>query len=247
MASSRDELGQILARDVAAQLRAVIAENDQAILAVSGGSTPKPLFESLQNEPIDWSKIVVTLVDERWVPVSDSLSNERLVQELLLSNLPAAKFVSLYHAAESVEESLDAVLVDYCAVTNSPIDNPKPFDVVVLGMGGDGHTASFFPDAENISELVSFEQTKPLLICESPSTQVPRVTWSAPRLLDTSFLALHFCGADKWGVFIEAQQLGSIAELPIRVAIRGAAIRGAAIRGAADHKQNSPLRVYYAD
>ena len=228
-AESRDALGQLLADDLVTHLQSCIDQNGHVVLAVSGGSTPKPLFTALQQSSLDWSKIVITLVDERWVPLDHELSNGALVKQTLLDDLPVATFVPLYQPANSVDESLTAVLDSYRAANNGHLSE---FDAVVLGMGGDGHTASFFPDADNIEELVSLDHEVPLLTCESPSTQVPRVTWSAPMLLNTSFLALHFCGADKFEVYEQACQSGPITELPIRVAI---------------HQHQTPLNIYYSD
>lgn len=231
-ASDQCELADQLSEVVAQELRAAVAARGRAIIAFSGGSTPIPLFQALCRREVPWSSVVMTLVDERWVPESDALSNAALLRKNLLSALPETKFVPLYRSATSVTESLPLVLQDYAQQTHSSISHPASFDVVVLGMGGDGHTASFFPDAENISSLVDIEQEAALLTCESASTQVPRVTWSLPKLLDTGLLALHFTGAEKRKVFEQATQAGAATELPIRAAI---------------HQQHVPLNVFYAE
>ena len=83
-------------------------------------------------------------------------------------------------------------------------------------MGKDGHTASFFPDANNIAELIDINSELALLSCNSPSTQVERVTWSLPMLLNTQFLALHFTGEDKKAVFEKACEGDDATALPIR-------------------------------
>src|SRR5690606_4140218 len=86
-----------LAHDVAAMLRAGIAERGKASLVVSGGSTPKPFFEALRHTEIEWDKVVITLADERWVDADHDDSNEKLVREFLLPE--GATFVSLKNSA----------------------------------------------------------------------------------------------------------------------------------------------------
>lgn len=226
-------LAENLAGEVALQIGNAIADNGIAVIALSGGSTPKPLFQTLAQHDVDWAKVVITLVDERWVPATHDLSNAAFMQEHLLDLLPQdATFVPLYQPAQTVEASRPLVLQSFCAATGSPIDSPRKFDIVILGMGSDGHTASFFPDAENIADLIALDAPNPLLTCISPSTQVERITWSLPKLLEASYLVLHFTGREKLAVFDRAAAGGDVAKLPIRTAI---------------FQTETPLNVYYAD
>ncbi len=226
-------LAENLAGELVVHIDQAIAEKGSAVIALSGGSTPKPLFNVLADHQVDWSKVIITLVDERWVPTSHSLSNAAFMQQHLLSSLPnEVRFVPLYQAAQTVEASRSLVVNDYCQITDSSVETMRAFDVVVLGMGGDGHTASFFPDADNIHELVDINSREPLLTCNSPSTQVERITWSLPTLLNTGFLALHFIGKDKLSVFEQAVNGDDLAALPIRSAI---------------FQDSTALNVYYAD
>jgi len=228
-----DSLAENLAGELIVKISNAVAEKGLAVIALSGGSTPKPLFKALAAHDVDWSKVVITLVDERWVPESHELSNAAFMQRYLLDSLPnETRFVPLYQDAASVEASIPAVLGQYCHATHSTTEQPRAFDVVILGMGGDGHTASFFPDAKNVAQLVDSTHNQPLLTCISPSTQVERITWSLPRLLDTDFLALHFTGEGKKEVFDQACEGHDATELPIRSVIFQDAI---------------PLDVYYAD
>lgn len=236
-AASADELASTLAQSLAEQIARSIEQKGSAVLALSGGSTPKPLFKALGKLPIDWSKVLITLVDERWVDSSHELSNEAFMQRYLLGDLTSeAQFISLYQAAESAQHSLKAVLTDYCLQTNSSIDAPREFDVVVLGMGGDGHTASFFPDADNIAAMLNPMASDYLFSCESPSTQVERITWSLPMLLSTSLLALHITGKDKKAVFERALENGDSLEQISRLPIRSVLFQ-----------DQTPFTVYYAD
>ena len=227
------DLADTLATNVHTQIEKSIAEQGSAVLALSGGSTPKPFFKALAAKTLDWSKVVITLVDERWVDESHELSNALFLHENLLQHLSdEVSFVPLYHPALSLEESFDTVIKTYCERTGSSVRQPRKLDIVILGMGGDGHTASFFPDASNIASLVDANDSSFLATCDSPSTQVPRITWTLNTLLNTSFLALHFTGCSKRQVFEQALVAGAHTELPIRSAI---------------FQDMVPLNIYYAD
>lgn len=230
-------LAELLAHDLVTQIETSIARKGLAVLALSGGSTPKPLFKALAKLEVDWANVLITLVDERWVDSSHALSNEAFLKRYLLNDLSDdVRFVSLYQAAGTAQQSLTAVLADYCVQTKSTIDAPRELDAVVLGMGGDGHTASFFPDADNIATMLNPDASNALYSCHSPSTQVARITWSLPMLLNTSFLALHMTGNDKKSVFERAAKNGDgiehISRLPIRSTL---------------FQDQTPLNVYYAD
>ena len=123
-------LAEGLALNVAKQLSEAIAARGNAVLVVSGGRSPVAFFQHLAKQELDWSKVVVTLADERWVPVEHADSNAGLLKQYLLKG-PAAKaqFLSLYSAAASVEqaaEQADRLLAEL-----------PPIDVLVLGMGDD--------------------------------------------------------------------------------------------------------------
>jgi 6-phosphogluconolactonase len=231
--SQRDQLINELATVMHDHIKLMIKENGRAIVGLSGGSTPKPLFVELAKRDIDWSKVIITLVDERWVDVGHPLSNAALVDDYLLSAIPSsATFIPLYQKAKDAESSLAAVLDEYCKSTESSLDNPAPIDLVILGMGGDGHTASFFPDANNIAEMIDPESGRYLYSCTSPSTQVHRITWSLSHLLRAVKILLHIEGESKKNVFQSAILDTDAQQLPIRSVI---------------FQQHTPLQVYYAD
>jgi len=230
-------LADSLATDLATHITNSIGQKGSAVIALSGGSTPKPLFDSLTKLDIDWSKVLITLVDERWVDRTHGLSNEAFVQRYLLDYLPSSvEFFPLYRASDSAKQSLSEVLAEYCAQTKSRPVSPRSFDAVVLGMGGDGHTASFFPDADNIDELVDQNAPNYLYSCDSQTTQVERITWSLPMLLDASFLALHFTGPEKEAVFNRAIQTGDGADATRRLPIRSVLFQN-----------RTTVNVYYAN
>jgi 6-phosphogluconolactonase len=193
-----DELADALADRVASALTNAIDARGVAVLAVSGGSTPKRFFEALSHRSITWDKVVVTLVDERFVPETDERSNAALVKaKLLTGKAAAARFVPLFSEAANVD---DAARAAFTAINTLPL----PFDVVILGMGTDGHTASFFPNAANLSALLDPASTETVMPVHAQSADEPRLTISLARLLEARFLALHIEGAAKRAVLEEA-------------------------------------------
>ncbi len=196
--ASPDELAERLADRIAAILQGAVEQRGQATLAVSGGRTPERLFSALSRRDIAWGKIVVTLVDERFVPQSDSRSNARLVAEkLCVANAAAASFVSLYRPAANVEEAARFAELSVAGL-------PRPFDVVVLGMGADGHAASFFPDAPDLEELLENRNRGSVLPVVAASAGEPRLTLSLQLLCAARFIALHIEGEEKKRVLREA-------------------------------------------
>lgn len=200
-----------LARHVATQLREAIAARGRAVIAVSGGSTPKAFFAQLSSESLDWPAVTVTLVDERWVPDTDDRSNAKLVQSTLLQNAAAtANFVPLYTGAASPKAGLAEVEAHIAAL-------PTPFDVVVLGMGDDGHTASFFPGGDHLAEATDPHGTVKAWPMHATGAGEPRITLSLPVLLDTRALYLLVCGAGKRDLLAAVQQGADAAKnYPVR-------------------------------
>lgn len=210
----RDALAEALAQTVAERLSAGIAERGTASLAVSGGSTPAKFFAVLSHHAeVVWEKVIVTLVDERWVHDFSDRSNARLVKGALLRG-PAieAKFVPLYSGGDEPDASL-------IARTNAALAAvPRPFDAVILGMGNDGHTASFFPGGDTLKEAL--EGAGPALAIRAPGAGEPRVTLSLSRLLETRGLYLHIEGEEKSKVLDKALGDGPVEDMPIRAVLR---------------------------
>ena len=187
-----------MAEAVRNALQARLARDGKASLAVSGGTTPTVFFEHLAREKLDWARVTVTLVDDRSVPESSDRSNVRLVKEHLLQQHAAAasRFVPL---AAGQDQTIAPLL---------------PFAAVVLGMGLDGHTASFFPGGDNLAAALA----GPHLIetMRAPGAPEPRVTLTLPALLQTDFLVLHIEGAAKREVLATAEAAGPVMQMPIR-------------------------------
>ncbi|RUL75272.1 6-phosphogluconolactonase [Dyella choica] len=205
-------LAKALSASIAGKLRVAIEARGEALIAVSGGSTPKRLFEALSGEVLDWSRVTVTLVDERWVPDTDERSNARLVESLLLQHKAAdAEFMPLYVETATPEAGIGEVRSRVAALK-------QPFDVIVLGMGPDGHTASFFPGGDRLSEALDLSNTALVLPMRAPGAGEPRITFTLPVLLKAQALYLHIQGQDKRELLAQAEMPGS--ELPIASVLR---------------------------
>lgn len=192
---TREALAEALASGVAAVLAGGIATNGRALLAVSGGSTPGLFFERLAREPIDWSAVTVLPVDERLVHPAHERSNARLIGERLLVG-PAAKarFAAMGERDGRLAFPDDATL----AVEGTTID------ALVLGMGADGHTASFFADADAYDEATDVEAPTPVMPLRTPSQPEVRATLTMPVIAAARFVALHIEGDEKRAVLERA-------------------------------------------
>ncbi|MBB3540189.1 MULTISPECIES: 6-phosphogluconolactonase [unclassified Rhizobium] len=219
------ELARNLADKVAASLSAAIDERGAATFAVSGGSTPKRFFQELSARDLNWAKVTITLVDERFVPADNPRSNHLLVAENLLQNkAKEANFLPLYQAAASVEDAAKLA-------TKATETIGNPFDVAILGMGGDGHTASFFPDGSNLNAALDPKTPRGIITMEAEGAGEPRLTFTFSSLQDAKLLVLHIEGESKKDVLAKAEGAGDEAEMPIRAILRRAA---------------SPVEIYWA-
>ena len=189
--STPAELAAALANYIAAALAARTARDGQAALAVSGGQTPVHFFQALAQKPLEWRNITVTLVDDRWVPESSPRSNAALVRgNLLRGPAAAARFLPLVNAAATPEANR---LTAEAALSTLPL----PFAAVVLGMGLDGHTASFFPGGDRLDEALAPTHGQRVETMRAAAAVEPRITLTLPVLLQADCLALHIQGAAK--------------------------------------------------
>lgn len=182
------------------------AQAPHATLAVSGGTSPRPFLQTLSTHALDWAHIDVTLVDDRWVPESDTASNARLVRETLLQDAAsAAYFWPLVDTSQSLEE--------HVADLNGDAQRRLP-DVAILGMGEDGHTASIFADAPEWDFAIS---TADRFIAVHPaSAPHARVSLSMSALKQIGQLYLLIAGQKKLDVLnaaLAAPQKNAISTL----------------------------------
>jgi len=203
-----------LAEHLAAALRADIAERGRASLAVSGGSTPVPLFERLSGLDIPWRNVLITLADERWVDAASPDSNEALVRRHLLKNrAAAATFTGLKTAAATA-----AAGAADCEARLHRL--PRPFTAVILGMGNDGHTASLFPCAPQLAEAADMGCGSSCAALRPQTAPHERMSLTLPALLDAREVILHITGPEKKTVLERALDAGPPEEMPIRFVLR---------------------------
>ena len=202
------------AQRIAGALQAAIAARGSASLVVSGGKSPVALFEVLRGQSLDWSRVAITLADERWVPASDASSNEKLVREhLLRESAAAATFTGLKTAAATPDLGAAEAWERICAL-------PRPFDVVILGMGDDGHTASLFPGSPQLSRALDAAAPPGCIGMTSPSAPHARLSLNLAALLDSRQLFVLLNGDAKWQVYVAAYGPGAAEDMPVRAVLR---------------------------
>jgi len=217
-------LDTALAAAIAARLSAAIERDGEAWLVVSGGRTPLGLFTALAALSLDWSKVRVTLADERWVDNQHADSNEQLVRDnLLVGNAAAAKFVPLALTEQSLEDAVREL--------DDQLMRAPRFAAVVLGMGNDGHTASLFPGALALADGLDMNSGRSAIAVEPLHAPHQRVSMTLPRLLDSDALFLHIVGDAKQRVLAVARSADDAMELPIRAVL---------------NQSVAPLQIFYA-
>ena len=211
--ADRESLAAALAETVAGKLSAEIRTSQAASLAVSGGSTPARFFDVLSNTDIAWDSVNLTLIDERYVPDTSPRSNAALVKAKLKQNKAgSANFMPLYGSGD-----LDA---DMKSAEHFLSTFFNPPDVAILGMGNDGHTASFFPDAKELERLLDPASDDDIAAVHADSAGELRLTLTLSLIRRARFIALHIEGAEKQATLEKALAPGS--KLPIRRVIDAA-------------------------
>jgi 6-phosphogluconolactonase len=212
---SQAKLNVRLAQDIAQRLTAAIQARGFAVLSVSGGKSPVALFEALRVIDIDWSRVRVTLVDERCVPRIHPDSNALLVQTHLLQDLAAkAQLVFMVTSAADPLGSPSA----QAKAASLALAAAGVADVLVLGMGADGHTASLFPEAPNLADTLDMRNTQTCVAIElaHPPANAPyaRITQTLAQILSARHIVLPLMGPEKLNTLQQASKQATPA-LPI--------------------------------
>ncbi len=211
-------------------LSEALSKHGVATLLVSGGNTPAPLYEALSKTELNWKKIKIALVDERWVDNDHSASNEALVKRsLLINNAKVAEFIGMKTSAITALAGQAETEANYRRLS-------QPFSLAIVGMGPDGHTASLFPHAKGLSQALQADNenlTAAITATQSEVTgpNTERLTLTLSALMKTDRLVILFTGEDKLTVFNAAQKPGSVEDMPIRALL---------------HQEQVPVELYWA-
>lgn len=161
-----------------------LLENEKINIALSGGTTPLPILNALKSFKLQWEKANFFLVDERVVQADSVESNFNNLKKFFFDYINSKSFI-LYNPKIGIEKSLSKY--------NKII--PEKFDLVILGMGQDGHIASLFPNT------LALKETKKRYVTNKINGNSSRLTMTMPLLLDSKEIILIFKGSSKWSTF----------------------------------------------
>lgn len=205
---------EMIARDLSNELEA----HDNISFSVTGGSTPGPVFDLLSKSSVAWDRVAVLLNDERWVDERSDRSNTRLVKSRLLQDRASrSRYIPLYLQHESPEDCLNELA--------EGIRPHLPLNCLLLGMGGDMHTASLFPGADRLDEALS-DNAPIVLPMRADAAGEPRITLTAPVLKAAHNIHVLITGAEKHRAIHAAEQL-TAQEAPISIILDRATVHWA--------------------
>jgi 6-phosphogluconolactonase len=194
-----EAVSRAAAEEFASRCAEAISSRGSFTVALSGGSTPKRLYQLLADPPyrdrIDWSKVQIFWGDERSVPPDNNDSNYHMAREAMLKKLPIP--AGNVHRMEAERADRDVAARDYEATMSRvfqtpPGGEPPAFDLILLGMGPDGHTASLFPHTTALKE-----RSRWVVVNYVPKFSTDRMTFTVPVLNRAREVLFLVAGADK--------------------------------------------------
>lgn len=209
---SSDQWAWAIAVMVSSTLRRALQQHDRARLLVSGGTTPAPVFRALSLAPLEWERVDIALVDERWLRPDDPDSNAHLVNEYLLQgHARRARFETLTRTGRNIGE----------AVSDANLHARRPTDVVLLGMGDDGHTASLFPNMRHLDQALASPNAYVAVdasTCPGAGPWTRRISLTPAGLMPARLRLLLIRGEQKRAVFETAMAGTDPYAMPVRIA-----------------------------
>jgi 6-phosphogluconolactonase len=222
-----DEMVGALADEIVSRLRAAVSARGSASLVVSGGSTPGALFDSLSARRAPWERVWITLSDERWIAPDQDGSNEKLVRTRLLTGMAAPAGLVPLKTADASPEAAEA------RVDAAVAAMPRPFDIVLLGMGDDGHTASLFPHATGLE--AALDTARPELVraihASDAAATGERMSLTLRALLGSRLIVLLIRGEAKLTAYRKASTGTDVLEAPVRAVL---------------HQTRTPVQVFWS-
>jgi 6-phosphogluconolactonase len=211
-----DELYKSLAQNIAQRLSAAVARNRRASLVAPGGTTPGAMFDVLAQCEAPWKDVEITLSDDRWAETASTRSNENLVRtHLLTAKAEMAKLVpfkTAHHHPLEAEQTVSAAIAAM----------HRPFNVVALGMGADGHIASLIPGAAGLARALDRNDPALVRAIDPPNLAAmgERMTLTLRAILDTHWIVLLIRGDEKLDAYKRALEGTDMLEMPVRAVLR---------------------------
>jgi 6-phosphogluconolactonase len=211
---SRQDACHATAEALASSVRTAFDEGRRARIALSGGSSPAPAYRAFANLPLDWSQIDIALVDDRWVDLVDKGSNEAMIRAAF-SNARGVTIFGMKTPHAHPRDGINELETVYAPLL--------PFDAIVLGMGPDAHTASWFVGSPQLSVCLSPTTSATVIDVDASAAPISgnyplRMTLTLPPVAQASNVILLVFGADKRQVLTDALDM-PVTQAPIRAAI----------------------------
>jgi len=205
-ADGPEQQAEAVAKRILALLGDAIEQRGQASLALSGGRGPERFLRRLEQADFDWEKVTVTQVDERWVPAEHEQSNAGLIQRCMPKVLQRATWLPMYQGQSLQSDA------QYC---HNMLVNLLPLDVIVLGMGPDGHTASLFPHMPKLGDYLSEQHPELCIAVPEAGERLPRLSMTAAVINRARNKMLVVSGEDKHQQLASALGAANPLALPI--------------------------------
>ncbi len=197
------DLAQIIAKQMV-----MIANNKQQVnIALPGGTTPKLFFEALLKQEIDWQKLYISPTDERFVDATDSRSNSLMIANIF--DKIDAHLISWHQNNKNI--------ADVAVTLSQRLAKMLPLDICVLGMGDDMHIASLFPNGDNLTHALSTDCNDIIVPMNAPATTEPRLTLTAPIIMQAQSVHLLIKGHSKKEALARAENSNSAITAPVKI------------------------------